>query len=207
MTFEVIRYALINTNVEHGQTLQRLCVSPVTMLTRDFQPSILTQDGDLVFLGPYLQYFSNAQALTIKWILENRAANPGIGPGDMFVSNDPYVGTPHQPDTIVAAPVFVGEQLFCWVANVLHHADVGGSVVGSFCVDAADIFTDPPAFPPFKIVEPGPGAPTWSRCSCASRGCPAWCRWTCARRSRRTPSPCARSRRWSTGTAPTRSRR
>ena len=143
VTFEVIRYALLNANVEHGQTLQRLCVSPITMLTRDFQPSILTERGELVFLGPYLQYFSNAQALTVKWILENRSTNPGIGPGDMFLSNDPYVGTPHQPDTIVAAPVFVGEQLFCWVANVLHHSDVGGSVVGSFCVDAGEaLFLD-----------------------------------------------------------------
>jgi N-methylhydantoinase B len=155
VTFEVIRYALLNANLEHGQTLQRLCVSPITMLTRDFQPSILTQSGELVFLGPYLQYFSNAQSLTVRWILENRSANPGIGPGDMFLSNDPYVGTPHQPDTIVAAPVFIGEQLFCWVANVLHHSDVGGTVVGSFCVDAPDIFSDPPAFPPFKIVEAG----------------------------------------------------
>ena len=117
VTFEVIRYSLMNTTLEHGQTIQRLAVSPVTMITRDFQPSILTESGDLVFLGPYLQYFSNAQALTIKWILENRAGNPGIEPGDMFVSNDPYVGTPHQPDTIVAAPVFVGAELFCWVAN------------------------------------------------------------------------------------------
>ena len=155
VTFEVIRYSLMNTNLEHGQTIQRLAVSPVTMITRDFQPSILTESGDLVFLGPYLQYFSNAQALTIKWILENRAGNPGIEPGDMFVSNDPYVGTPHQPDTIVAAPVFVGDELFCWVANVMHHADVGGSVMGSFCVDATDMFTDPPAFPPFKLVSRG----------------------------------------------------
>jgi N-methylhydantoinase B len=155
VTFEVIRYSLMNVNLEHGQTIQRLAVSPVTMITRDFQPSIMTESGDLVFLGPYLQYFSNAQALTIKWILENRSENPGIEPGDMFVSNDPYVGTPHQPDTIVAAPVFVGDELFCWVANVLHHADVGGSVMGSFCVDATDIFTDPPAFPPFKLVSRG----------------------------------------------------
>src|SRR6478735_2644526 len=125
VTFEVIRYGLLNANVEHGQTLQRLCVSPITMLTRDFQPSILTAPGELVFLGPYLQYFSNAQSLPIKWILENRSADPGIAPGE----------------------------LFCWVANGLHHSDIGGSVVGSFCVDAADIFTDPPAFPPFKIVE------------------------------------------------------
>ena len=155
VTFEVIRYSLMNVNLEHGQTIQRLAVSPVTMVTRDFQPSIITESGDLVFLGPYLQYFSNAQALTIKWILENRSEDPGIEPGDMFVSNDPYVGTPHQPDTIVAAPVFVGDELFCWVANVMHHADVGGSVMGSFCVDATDIFTDPPAFPPFKLVGRG----------------------------------------------------
>jgi N-methylhydantoinase B len=153
VTFEVIRYGLLDANLEHGQTIQRLCVSPVTMLTRDFQPSILMQDGELVFLGPYLQYFSNAQSLTVKWILENRSTSPGIGPGDMFLSNDPYVGTPHQPDTIVAAPVFAGDRLFCWVSNVLHHTDVGGTVVGSFCVDAPDLFSDPPAFPPMKIVE------------------------------------------------------
>jgi N-methylhydantoinase B len=155
VTFEVIRYSLMNTNIEHGRTIQRLAVSPVTMVTRDFQPSILNESGDLVFLGPYLQYLSNAQALTTKWILENRAGNPGIEPGDMFVSNDPYVGSPHQPDTVVTAPVFVGDELFCWVANVMHHADVGGSVMGSFCVDATDIFTDPPPFPPFKLVSRG----------------------------------------------------
>jgi N-methylhydantoinase B len=155
VTFEVVRYSLMNINLEHGRTLQRLCVSPVTMITRDFQPSITTQDGDLVFLGPYLQYFSNSQSLTIKWILENRAADPGVEPGDMYVSNDPFVGSPHQPDAVVAAPVFVGDELFCWVSNVLHHSDVGGSVMGSFCVDATDLFMDPPAFPPFKLVSRG----------------------------------------------------
>lgn len=155
VTFEVVRYSLMNINLEHGQTLQRLCVSPVTMITRDFQPSILTASADVVFLGPYLQYFSNSQSLTIKWILENRAEDPGIAPGDMYVSNDPFVGSPHQPDAVVAAPVFVGDEIFCWVSNVLHHSDVGGSVMGSFCVDATDLFTDPPAFPPFKLVEGG----------------------------------------------------
>jgi len=155
VTFEVVRYALLHVNLDHGQTLQRLCVSPVTMLCRDFQPSVMLEDGELVFLGPHLQYFSNAQSLTVQWILEHRSANPGIGAGDMFVSNDPYVGTPHQPDTIVAAPVFIDGALFCWVANVLHHSDIGGSVPGSFCVDAPDMFSDPPAFPPFRLVEGG----------------------------------------------------
>ncbi|TMK45703.1 MAG: hydantoinase B/oxoprolinase family protein [Actinobacteria bacterium] len=33
VTFEVIRYSLMNINLEHGQTIQRLAVSPVTMVT------------------------------------------------------------------------------------------------------------------------------------------------------------------------------
>jgi len=45
----------------------------------------------------------------------------------VFLANDPYIGAPHQPDTSVYAPLFVGDELFAWVANCLHHADVGGS--------------------------------------------------------------------------------
>ena len=82
------------------------------MLTRDFQTSVLTEDGELVFLGPNLQYFSNSHSLTVKWTLEHRSDNPGIGPGDVFLVNDPFVGVPHQPDTALLAPVFLDGSLF-----------------------------------------------------------------------------------------------
>jgi len=156
VTFEVIRYSLMNTNLEHGQTIQRLA----RLAGHDDHQGLPALDPYRVRAtwcssAPTCSISPTPRRMTIKWILENRAGNPGIEPGDMFVSNDPYVGTPHQPDTIVAAPVFVGAELFCWVANVMHHADVGGSVMGSFCVDATDMFTDPPAFPPFKLVSRG----------------------------------------------------
>ena len=38
------------------------------------------RDGELVFLGPNLQYFSNCHSLTVRWTLEHRAANPGSVP-------------------------------------------------------------------------------------------------------------------------------
>jgi N-methylhydantoinase B len=155
VTREVIRYALLNTNLEHSALIQRLCVSPVTMLTRDFQTSVLTETGDLLCLGPNLQYFSTAHEMSVKWTLENRSGNPGIRPGDVFLANDPYVGAPHQPDTNVFAPLFVGGELFCWLANSMHLADVGGSVQGSFCITAADAWGDPPNFPPVRLVEEG----------------------------------------------------
>ncbi|MFZ0040570.1 MAG: hydantoinase B/oxoprolinase family protein, partial [Solirubrobacteraceae bacterium] len=114
-----------------------------------------TEDGDLVCLGPNLQYFSTSHTLTVKWTLEHRSANPGIRSGDIFLSNDPYIGAPHQPDTCVYAPLFVGEEIFCWVGNSMHLADVGGSVQGSFCITAADAWMDPPSFPPIRLVENG----------------------------------------------------
>jgi N-methylhydantoinase B len=155
VTHEVVRYALLAANFEHSALLQRLCVSPITMLTRDFQTSVLTELGDLVFLGPNLQYFSNSHSLSIKYVLEKRAAALGIAPGDIFLCNDPYVGAPHQPDTALLAPVFVDDRLFCWVANSLHFSDVGGSTAGSFCLDAVDTFQEPLSWPPVKLVDRG----------------------------------------------------
>jgi N-methylhydantoinase B len=155
ITHEVIRYALLHANLEHSALIQRLCVSPITMLTRDFQTSLLTEDGDVAFLGPNLQYFSNSHSLTAKWTLENRSENPGIGDGDVYLSNDPFVGAPHQPDTSLLGPVFVDGRLFCWVANTLHYSDVGGSMPGSFCIDAQDTWAEPLNWPPVKLVEDG----------------------------------------------------
>ncbi|MGQ4618618.1 hydantoinase B/oxoprolinase family protein [Nocardia sp. R7R-8] len=155
ITYEVVRYSLLNTNFEHGNLIKRLCVSPVVMIALDFQTSVLLEDGDLVFLGPNLQYFSNSQSFTAKWILENRSENPGIHPGDMFLSSDPFVGAPHQPDVCVSAPVFVDGKLFCWVANVMNHTDVGGNTPGSFCLSATDSWGDPPNIPPIKLVAGG----------------------------------------------------
>lgn len=155
ITYEVVRYNLLTTNFEHGNLIKRLCVSPVVMIALDYQTSILLEDGDLVFLGPNLQYFSNSQSFTAKWILEHRSQNPGIGDGDMFLSSDPFVGAPHQPDVCVSAPVFIDGKLFCWVANVMNHTDVGGNTPGSFCLSATDSWGDPPNIPPVKLVEAG----------------------------------------------------
>ena len=41
-------------------------------------------------------------------------------------------------------PVFVDGELFCWVANISHQNDIGGTVPGSFCPNAEDAFWDPP---------------------------------------------------------------
>jgi N-methylhydantoinase B len=152
ITREVVRNALVSANFEHGALLEKLCVSPVLLFGRDFQTSLLSAGGELACSGPNLQYFGNCAALASQWILENRSANPGIRPGDMFFNNDAYIGSPHQNDCVLLAPVFVGDQLFAWVSNIIHHLDVGGAVPKQNS-GATDIWQEAPLFPAFKLVE------------------------------------------------------
>src|SRR5579859_4364180 len=58
ITYEVIRHSLWHVNEEHGATIQRLSGSPVAMYALDLNPSILTEVGEFVYFGPYMQYMS-----------------------------------------------------------------------------------------------------------------------------------------------------
>ena len=155
ITFEVIRHSLWNINEEHGATIQRLSGSPVAMYALDLNPSILTEDGEFVFFGPYMQYMSGVTDTQVKWILENRSGNPGIHEGDMFLANDPWVGAAHQQDVMLICPVFHEGKLFCWVTNCLHQYDIGGITPSSFCPSAESAYEEGILIPPVKIVEKG----------------------------------------------------
>lgn len=155
ITHEVLRFALWNVNLEHGNTMLKISGSPIAAYGHDFNPAILDEHGDFVLFGPFLQYLSSATGSAVKWTLENRSANPGIRPGDVFIANDPWIASTHQPDVAVIAPVFVDDRLFCWVGNTLQQWDLGGTAPGGFNPMAPDAFWEPPCIPPLKIVEEG----------------------------------------------------
>jgi len=155
VSFEVIRHNLWNVNEEHGATIQRISGSPVAMYALDLNPSILTEDAEFVYFGPYMQYMSGVTDTQVKWILERRSDNPGIRDGDMFLANDPWVGAAHQQDVMLICPVFWEGELFCWVTNCLHQYDIGGITPGSFCPGAQTAFEEGILIPPLKIIENG----------------------------------------------------
>ncbi|MEM7540054.1 MAG: hydantoinase B/oxoprolinase family protein [Pseudomonadota bacterium] len=153
VTYEVVRHNLWQINEEHGATIQRLSGSPVAMYALDLNPSILTEDAEFVYFGPYMQYMSGVTDTQVKWTLENRSDNPGITEGDMFIANDPWVGAAHQQDVMLLCPIFWEGELFCWVTNCLHQYDIGGITPGSFCPSAESAFDEGILLPPLKIVE------------------------------------------------------
>jgi N-methylhydantoinase B len=155
ITYEVVRHHLWNINEELGMTIQRISGSPVAMYAFDLNSSIFTEDGEFIYYGPYQLYMSGVSDVQVKWTLEHRSGNPGIFEGDMFLSNDPWVGAAHQMDVTLLAPIFWEGKLFCWITNVLHQYDVGGITPGSFCPNARDTFDEGILIPPVKIIERG----------------------------------------------------
>lgn len=155
ITYEVIRHALWVINQEHGMTVAKISGSPVVCFMHDLNPNIMTEDGEFVFLGPYVQFLNGASDSAVRWTLENLSKNPGIDDGDIFLTNDPWIGCCHQMDQVMFAPVFWEGKVFCWVADSVHFYDVGGTVPGSFCSNSPDVFWDPQPWPPVKIVEKG----------------------------------------------------
>ena len=74
----------------------------------------------------------------------------------MIVSNDPFVGRgSHLPDVAFVAPVFVGERPACFVANIAHHADIGGMAPGSMAGGMTEVYQEGLRIPPVRLVRAG----------------------------------------------------
>ncbi len=152
VTDEVLSHRLWHICDEAGVTIRHVSGSPVATEANDFMTVIADENGDVVFMTPYLLYQATVFEPMIKWTLQNRSDSPGIDDGDMFLCNDPWVGAVHQNDVALFAPVFHDEKLFCWVGASIHEVDVGGSAPGSFSIDAKDVFGEVSPLPPVKIV-------------------------------------------------------
>jgi N-methylhydantoinase B len=79
-----------------------------------------------------------------------------IGPGDIFIANDPHVaGGTHLPDINMASPVFEGDQLVGFIANIIHHADVGGAAIGSMSGGLDEIYKEGLRIPVMRLYRRG----------------------------------------------------
>jgi N-methylhydantoinase B len=156
LTHEVIRHRIWSITDEMGETLEKMSGSAGVTEANDFDFAICDELGQEVQVGLYNTGLVASMDLAVYWILQNRSANPGIEPGDMFLTNDPWVGGGlHQNDTAIIAPIFVGEQLFGWTSAICHLIDTGGAKPGSADLAANDVFTEATPTPPVKLVRRG----------------------------------------------------
>jgi N-methylhydantoinase B len=123
---EIIRHRLEAINIDAGEILVRVSGSQIASEAGDYNTALMTASGDVVACSKSIVVQSTSLNLIVSHLLEHYRDNPGIGPGDQFLTNDPYLGSLHQSDVSVLAPIFHGDRLIGWSGATVHEADVGG---------------------------------------------------------------------------------
>jgi N-methylhydantoinase A/oxoprolinase/acetone carboxylase beta subunit/N-methylhydantoinase B/oxoprolinase/acetone carboxylase alpha subunit len=155
ITYEVIKNRLWAINDEQAMTAAKISGTPLIYESFDFNSGILDAEGRGIFAGVYVTYHTTGLDLAVEGVMKTFGARDDINEGDVFVTNDPWVGAIHPSDVVVIAPVHHDGELVAWTAIVMHDADVGGPVPGSFVVGATDIFGECPIFPPLRLMRQG----------------------------------------------------
>jgi N-methylhydantoinase B len=74
-----------------------------------------------------------------------------LEPGDMLLTNDPWLASGHLPDFLSVLPIFWGGRIVAYATSVAHVSDIGGKPTA----DAADNFEEGLHIPPCKLYRHG----------------------------------------------------
>jgi N-methylhydantoinase B len=120
----------------------RTAFSPNIKERADCSTAIFDAQGQVVALAQRVPIHLGSMVGAVYEMLKRYPLND-ILPGDQFVANDPYNGGgTHLPDINIIAPVFIGRKIVAFVANIAHHADVGGMVPGSEAAVCKSIYQE-----------------------------------------------------------------
>jgi len=73
-------------------------------------------------------------------------------PGDVFITNNPWIGTGHLNDVCLVKPIFAGERLVGFAATAAHVPDIGGKIRS---VDARELFEEGLHIPLMHLLQQG----------------------------------------------------
>lgn len=152
ITAEVVSRHLLSVAEEMGATLIRTSFSPNIKERADCSTALFDREGRVIAQAQRVPIHLGSMIGAVDAI-RARFDESDIRPGDMFVANDPYTGGgSHLPDINIIAPVFWKDRIVAYVANIAHHADVGGMVPGSEAAVCRSIFQEGLRIPPVRIM-------------------------------------------------------
>lgn len=81
-----------------------------------------------------------------------RFGTDGMKPGDVYITNNPWIGTGHLNDFCFVKPIFLGPRLIAFAATAAHMPDVGGRIRS---VEAREIFEEGFHMPLMRLLSNG----------------------------------------------------
>jgi len=156
ITLEIIQNSLQATADEMFAAMRKTAMSSIIYEVLDMGTGILDAKGQLASSGAGIPGFVGVLDKSVKFLVEKFDKLGDVEPGDVFITNDPYYGgVTHLNDLVVAMPVFAGDKLIAWTANIAHNSDVGGKSPGSLSADATEIFQEGLRLPGVKMISKG----------------------------------------------------
>ena len=137
---------------EQAQVLQRTAFSTIVRESGDLAAGVFDAGGRMMAQAVTgTPGHINSMALAVGHVV---AAHPvdTMRPGDVFIHNDPWIGTGHLNDFSVTTPCFRNGVFVGLLACNCHLMDIGGARSG---VGTMDVFNEGLFLPILKIVEAG----------------------------------------------------
>lgn len=131
ITTDLVWQRLIAILEDQAQTLIRTAFSTTTRESGDLSAGAFDRRGRMIAQAVTgTPGHVNAMALAVLHFLR-RFPLDSLAPGDVLVSNDPWLCSGHLHDMTVVTPVFRGERAVGLVANTVHMVDIGGTGFGA----------------------------------------------------------------------------
>ena len=149
---EIMWSRMINIAEECWQTVIRTAFSLIIGEAQDFACEILDARGRQIVHSPRaMPVFNLTLPIAVNAMLE-RYPPETLQPGDVLVTNDPWLCAGHLFDIAIAAPVFRDGKVVAFCGVVGHVTDIGGT---KDSLHAREIYEEGFQIPPMKLFRAG----------------------------------------------------
>ena len=150
--YQVMWDRLLAVVEEQGQVLIRTAFSPIVRECGDISAGIFAADGRMLAQAVTgTPGHINTMAAAVGLMLERMPAEH-MSPGDIYMTNDPWLASGHLNDVLLVAPVFADDKIIAFTACTSHLYDLGGLGMGP---DGSDIHDEGLIIPPLKLCDKG----------------------------------------------------
>jgi 5-oxoprolinase (ATP-hydrolysing) len=152
ITLEIMWSRLVNVVEEMWLTVCRTAFSLVISEAQDFACDLLDPEGETLAHSPRaMPVFNLTLPRAVKGVLARYPAET-LKPGDVLVTNDPWLCAGHLFDIAVITPVFADGLLVGLMATVGNVADIGGTKDQNH---TREIYEEGIQIPPMKLFDEG----------------------------------------------------
>jgi N-methylhydantoinase B len=152
ITLEILWSRLIAIVDEASATLVRTSFSTIVRESNDFACILADAHGNsLAQSSLSIPSFIGTLPVTVRHLLRHFPPET-LQPGDILVTNDPWLGTGHLNDINVVVPIFHRGRLVAIAASTAHAPDIGGRMRSP---DNHEVFEEGLRIPVTKLYDAG----------------------------------------------------